>query len=233
MREIARRHVPIGFAGAHGYAPPTGTVGGICTPTPAAWLPLPGMSSARTAPGPGHTMAVRAALVFALLWPTLATWMYFVWLAGRPAAPVVYAIGKIVQFAWPCLVVFGLQRRAIRLAPPRSRGLGIGIVFGLAVAALILALHRFATPLVPVLAPMGELVRAKLASFHIETRAAFALLALFYSVLHSLLEEYYWRWFVFGELRARMPVAAAIALSSAAFTAHHVILLSQFLGGFR
>ena len=43
-----------------------------------------------------------------------------------------------------------------------------------------------------------------------------------------LLEEYYWRWFLFGGLRRSMPVAAAVVLSSLAFTAHHVILLATF-----
>jgi uncharacterized protein len=48
---------------------------------------------------------------------------------------------------------------------------------------------------------------------------------------HSLLEEYYWRWFLFGGLRRFMPVAAAVVLSSLAFAAHHVILLAVFFGG--
>jgi len=54
---------------------------------------------------------------------------------------------------------------------------------------------------------------------------AFLALATFYSVLHSLMEEYYWRGFVFSELATMMPSDAAIALSSVAFMAHHVILL--------
>jgi membrane protease YdiL (CAAX protease family) len=47
-----------------------------------------------------------------------------------------------------------------------------------------------------------------------------------------LLEEYYWRWFVFGQLRRWIPVGAAIAVSSLAFTAHHVLVLRFYFGGF-
>src|SRR5271156_4434463 len=51
------------------------------------------------------------------------------------------------------------------------------------------------------------------------------------SSVHALLEEYYWRWFLFGGLRRFMPVSWAVVLSSLAFAAHHVILLASFFGG--
>ena len=51
------------------------------------------------------------------------------------------------------------------------------------------------------------------------------------SVLHSFLEEYYWRWFVHAGLRDRLPWAAAITLSSVAFAAHHVVVLDVYFPG--
>jgi membrane protease YdiL (CAAX protease family) len=50
-------------------------------------------------------------------------------------------------------------------------------------------------------------------------------------VIHSLLEEYYWRWFVFGRLRHLLPLAPAVVLSSLAFMAHHVIVLNYYFPG--
>jgi CAAX protease family protein len=47
-----------------------------------------------------------------------------------------------------------------------------------------------------------------------------------------LLEEYYWRWFVFGRLRRHLAFAPAAALSSLAFMSHHVIVLSVYLPGY-
>src|SRR5262249_1527345 len=55
-----------------------------------------------------------------------------------------------------------------------------------------------------------------------------ALFAVFVTVPHSLLEEYYWRWFVFGQLRRRLTLASAIVISSLGFMAHHVIILYVF-----
>jgi membrane protease YdiL (CAAX protease family) len=46
-----------------------------------------------------------------------------------------------------------------------------------------------------------------------------------------LLEEYYWRWFVFGWLRRQTPLLVAQLLSSLAFMAHHVVILAVFFPG--
>jgi membrane protease YdiL (CAAX protease family) len=55
-------------------------------------------------------------------------------------------------------------------------------------------------------------------------------LAVFYSLAHSLLEEYYWRWFVFGQLRRLLPLWPAIVVSAVGFMAHHVLVLSLYFG---
>jgi len=56
----------------------------------------------------------------------------------------------------------------------------------------------------------------------------FITLGLFYSIIHSGLEKYYWRWFVFGRMRRTMPWIYAAFLSSFGFTAHHVLLLGTY-----
>src|SRR5206468_11940133 len=70
----------------------------------------------------------------------------------------------------------------------------------------------------------------KVKSFGAGSPVAFLLLALFYSAFHSLLEEYYWRWFVFGQLSRPCRPLAAIAISSIAFAAHHVLVLGLYFG---
>ncbi len=58
----------------------------------------------------------------------------------------------------------------------------------------------------------------------------FLLYMMFLSIINSGLEEYYWRWFVFGRLRAKLGAPAAVVLSSLAFAAHHFVALHEFLG---
>ena len=48
-------------------------------------------------------------------------------------------------------------------------------------------------------------------------------LRVFLSLVNSAVEEFYWRWFVYGQLRRLLPVARAHALAGAAFAAHHVV----------
>ena len=71
----------------------------------------------------------------------------------------------------------------------------------------------------------------KLEGFGLATPAGFVLLTVFLALIHSLLEEYYWRWFVFGWLRRLLPLLPALLLSSVAFMSHHVIILAVFFPG--
>jgi membrane protease YdiL (CAAX protease family) len=48
-------------------------------------------------------------------------------------------------------------------------------------------------------------------------------------VFHSLFEEYYWRWFVFRQLRRLAPLWPAVVISALGFMAHHVIVLHEIL----
>jgi membrane protease YdiL (CAAX protease family) len=45
------------------------------------------------------------------------------------------------------------------------------------------------------------------------------------------LEEYYWRWYVYGELRRGVPPGIALVVSGLAFSSHHVIILAVYLPG--
>jgi membrane protease YdiL (CAAX protease family) len=76
-----------------------------------------------------------------------------------------------------------------------------------------------------------DALRQKLAEFGLETPARFLLFAVLISVAHSLLEEYYWRWFLFGRLRRHMPATAAAGLSSAGFLLFHLIDLDRLFPG--
>lgn len=173
-----------------------------------------------------------AALLFAVTFPTLMTWVYFIALANAPAAAQLVAggIGKIIQFGLPVFWVVVVQRQ--RLTWPRFQrdGLLIGGLFGLAiVATMFVAYHFWLKESADFIAGTDK-VREKVAGMNINSTAKFAVMGLFYSACHSLLEEYYWRWFVFAQLRRVTPLGPAIAISSLGFMAHHVLVLSAYFG---
>lgn len=153
-------------------------------------------------------------------------------LAGTRWTAPVYLACKVIQFSFPLLWIVGVERARPHLfRKPGTKGLWIGLLSGLG-AVTALALFWRALLGLPALADVPSAVAGKLASFGIATPGGYLALAVFYSLVHSLLEEYYWRWFLFGRLRRRLPAVAAIALSSLAFTAHHVLVIGQFLGGY-
>ena len=190
----------------------------------------------------------RAVLLLAMVLPTLLAWLYLVVLAqdrgpagltSAPQAParnptvmVLYGASKVFQFSLPLMYVWWFERRPLRLGVPRCRGLALGVAFGLVVAVAAIGLYETILAHSPGLFGSAIVkIRAKVEEFGIGTPAAYFLFGLFLSAGHSLLEEYYWRWFVFGKLREFLPRWPAIVLSSLAFMAHHVILLGVFFPG--
>lgn len=172
------------------------------------------------------------AVLFALGFPSLLTWLYFVWLPE--AAPAwrqpAYALGKTIQFGFPLFWVLAIQRRRGVWAKPTVAGLGEGILFGAVVFAAGLGLYDVWLRPGGTLQGAGPAIESKIAGFGVNRLGAYVALGTFYSLVHSLFEEYYWRWFVFGQLRDLIPWPAATMVSSVGFMAHHVILLGVYFG---
>jgi uncharacterized protein len=170
-------------------------------------------------------------MAFALLFPTLAAWVYFIALPGE-SLRIAYGVSKAIQFLFPVLWVLLYERRPPQFGRPRAAGLGWGLTSGLTVLAATLLLYYGYFRGSPVLAGAPRAVAEHMVGFGIATTAEFVALAVFLSVIHSLAEEYYWRWFVFGQLRSLVPPAAAVVISSLGFMGHHVIVVAGFLGGY-
>jgi membrane protease YdiL (CAAX protease family) len=215
------------------------------------------------------------ALLFAMIFPTVAAWSYFLGLAHstpgvNPWQQAAYVIGKVVQFSFPLAFLVFLGRRAqqrkerqrayaqhapvgelppaakswdvslgdgwrdprwLQVQRPHFSGLRPGLMFGLTVAAVMLGGYFGALRGTSLLSTTPAMVRHKLEQVNMATPPRYAVLAVFLVVVHSLLEEYYWRWFVFGGLRQFLSLVPAMFLSSLAFMAHHVVLLYVYLPG--
>lgn len=173
------------------------------------------------------------ALLIALLFPTVLTWAYFIALADSPSwmQKGTYGIGKIVQFAFPLVFVLLIRRERLQFRGIETSGLILAVGFGLLVGGAMLGLYHFwLKPAGLFVGPVTEEIKIKLTNFGIKTLAAYAVLTVFYALVHSLLEEYYWRWFVFGRLRALLPLGAAVTISSLGFALHHVLVLGKYFG---
>jgi membrane protease YdiL (CAAX protease family) len=172
------------------------------------------------------------AVLFALGLPTLVTLAYFVWSEGFDAdvQQAVYGVAKVIQFGFPIAWVWAVQRQRPRIWPLTTDGIGLGIAFGVCVMAAALGLYygwlKSAEFFTAGIGPMQE----KISEFGLRAPWKFAALGIFYSLCHSLLEEYYWRWFVFAQLKRLLPLWPAILISSLGFMAHHVLVVGEFFG---
>jgi hypothetical protein len=175
------------------------------------------------------------AVLFALVFPTLITVVYFVLLARYSATVQLAAgaAGKLIQFLFPVVWFVRIQRGRLAWQSPKRAEILLAGGLGAALLATALALYRFH------LKPSGffgdaviETVRQKVSGIGVASGPPYGALALFYSLIHSLLEEYYWRWFVFGQLRRLTSLPVAIGVSSLGFMAHHVCIVSVFFGWF-
>jgi membrane protease YdiL (CAAX protease family) len=188
-----------------------------------------------------------AALGVALTLPMLMSYLYFVLVAPPTSASEppetnpwmqgLYALAKVVQFSWPIVWLALADRRRLRPRWPGWRGTGLGLAFGAVVGVSICALFWALLDLSPspsislAINEMSEKVRRKMAESGLSRPLTYVAFGAFLCLGHSLLEEWYWRWFVHGELRRLLPWAAAVTVSSLGFMAHHVVLLAVYFPG--
>lgn len=168
------------------------------------------------------------ALVPAMTLPFVASLLYFVLFSQETFARVLYVLTKAFTLVWPLLAVrwlFGESWPRLELSALRHRkSLPMGMIIGAAIVAGMYALMQ---------TPLGDMVLGGAKEIRAKTETLGVLnyywsFALFLSVAHSLLEEYYWRWFVFGRLSQVVPKAWAHGLAGLAFSAHHIVITTQY-----
>src|SRR5262249_8532078 len=150
---------------------------------------------------------------------------------ANPAFVATLSAGKLVQFLFPALFVGWVERDRLRPARPTAHGLALGTGFAVLVALGLFALYFGWLAASPLLEDAPARIFGRLRELGRATPAGFVQVALFVSVVHSLFEEYYWRWFVFGGLKRYLPLGAAVGVSALGFTLHHVVVLGVFFPG--
>lgn len=163
-------------------------------------------------------------LLIASLLPFLASLLYFVLLSGTSFATLVYSGTKVFTLVWPLVFRSRIQKPFPEAFGVDKKDLLFGICSGGLIVAAIVAI--LGSPLREQLGGHAGSIKAKVESFGIQNY--YLAFTIFLSVFHSAIEEFYWRWFVFGLMRQYFSPLAAHLLAAAAFTSHHVIILSQY-----
>jgi membrane protease YdiL (CAAX protease family) len=178
---------------------------------------------------PQRRGAQIVALAAAFAVPTLGTWAYFVLWIGTPVMTALYVATKAFQVLFPAVWVWGVVRQRRQRAAAHGVSIAHGLLFALGVALLLGLAYVLLMRGQPFWMQIGQQIGTKLAGMGLTTPARYWAFVLFLSLAHSLLEEYYWRWFVCGQLQRLMAARAAACLSSVGFTAYHVIVFHEYL----
>jgi len=177
-----------------------------------------------------------ALLIIGICLPSLVTYVYFFVLADASPTTqrVAMGVGKGVQFGLP-IVWFLLIRRQMTMSDTEfgkmpARAWLYGTAFGVATACTMFALYHGWLKQTPLFAIATVQIREKVSSLGLASPGSFILLGTAYVLIHSLLEEYYFRWFVFRGLNELVRFRWAVLISSLGFMAHHIIVLAQYFG---
>ncbi len=163
------------------------------------------------------------AIAPALLFQFFGSILYFEIFPEASVAKVIYLLLKVLMVGWPLLWLKAyLSRRQIKKVswcPAVKAGVVATIII---LVSIYVGFRLFQSEL----DDSVDLILAELIDWGVLDY--FWLFTLGISLLHSLLEEYYWRWFVFGSLRLKLSFISATLISALAFAGHHYILLHQF-----
>lgn len=175
-----------------------------------------------------NTKKTWVALIPAMTLPFVGSLFYFVLFSDHAFARILYVLTKVFTLVWPLLAVrwmFGESWPRVDTTAIRHRkALPMGILLGGGIVGAMFALMQ---------TPVGEVVLGGANDIQAKTQSLGVLdyywtFALFLSVAHSFLEEYYWRWFVYGRLKDVVPEGLAHALAGLAFSAHHIVVTTQY-----
>ncbi len=168
----------------------------------------------------------RRALLFLMLAapaPSIGAAFAF-HLAPGLVGNVVYALGKGVLYGMPLLWWWLVRAGRSTFPTPTAHGWRTGLTSGLALGGLILAAWY--------LVGRGSLdpapLRERAAASGFDTQARYLLMAAGLVFANALLEEYAFRWFLYGRCRELVAPVGAAVLGALIFTAHHVIVLRAF-----
>lgn len=172
-----------------------------------------------------HRRAAALFLLATVPLPTVGLLLSLVFFPGEPWAKAAFAASKLWLVVAPLAWLLLVEKRRPR-APRFSWGgmLAANLTGAVIFVAIGGAWLLFARERVDAAAMAALMREAGLTSGWLYLAAA-----VYWCTVNSLIEEYFWRWWVYERLRAFAPAAAAVALCGVLFTAHHVFALNAYL----
>lgn len=158
-------------------------------------------------------------LIPAIFLQLVASIFYFVVFNSQ----TLYIISKTLIFSLPLLFIFQSQFPKIEGAKNIKKSLFYGLFSGLAIFILSMIIFfafkeyfmNFSNPI-------------KIKALQMNFYESYILVSFLISIVHSFLEEYFWRFFLFRGLLGKFSFKWATIISSIGFSLHHFVILSEY-----
>ena len=136
-------------------------------------------------------------LWFAIVFPSVMTYVYFSLLADSAAAlqQMSFGVGKVLQFGLPVVWVWLFYRHRLRLmrgtdddsVEPRSKpSLGLGVGFGLLVVVGMMGLFYWVIADSAAGVRLSGMVKEKIDSMGLASVGVYVAMGVFYTIFHSV-----------------------------------------------
>ncbi len=141
-----------------------------------------------------------------------------------PLGRTISVLAYVWMLGFPWWWTRQVEGRSLAIAPPKRAELLVGLVLGGAMFAVIVGAYAW----------VGQtwldaaFIRKTAATIQLNSAAKFLAFGLYFTLINSLVEEYFWRWFVDRHCRVLLPKYGATVLSAALFTFHHVLILKFY-----
>ncbi len=173
-----------------------------------------------------------ACVILAMILPFCGALFYFSILNESLVARGLYSAVKVFTVVWPIVAVYWIRVRR-RAAGPLSSdrhviALPLGLLSGVVIGGSIVALFNL-TPAKGYILEMAPQLREKIEFFGVNSIGTYFAWCIFLAGLHSLIEEFFWRWFVFETLLTIVSRPTAYGLAAFSFALHHYVICWQYV----
>jgi uncharacterized protein len=165
------------------------------------------------------------AILPALFFQVIGAFLYFILFKDESFSQIIYFATKIMIVGWPLLWFWHVRSKFLPLFGGNlKKSLVAGVVSGLGIVAIVAVAYFLMSGFLSQFA--GNFISAAEGLDFLEH---YILFSFFLSVIHSFIEEYYWRWFVLNGLLQKFGRATSVIIASLAFASHHLIVVMQFV----
>lgn len=175
------------------------------------------------------SLIVLSLMILSMIIPAVVTILHVYIINDKTNIQILYFGLKLFFIFWPLFVVAAIEKKgaliSVLFSKNQKKSIKAGLVWGTFLFISIIGFIKI-SPLNNYINDHSGFIKKRL----IETGFInhFLVYGVILSVVHSLIEEYYWRWFVYSRLKRFFQNSNASFLSSLAYSAHHIVVLNIY-----